>query len=56
MAEAGVAVVTGAGSGLGREIGRVTPNGTGWRDLPPGTEPGEQTLPRAGTNFQSTLR
>ncbi|MFO0804657.1 MAG: patatin-like phospholipase family protein [Gemmataceae bacterium] len=27
--------------------------GAGWRDLPPGTDPGEQVRPRAGTRFAS---
>jgi hypothetical protein len=37
----------------GEKIGRVVPNGPGWRDLPPGTETSEQALPRAGTRFIS---
>lgn len=35
----------------GFRIGRVAPNGEGWRDLPAGTDPTEQALPRAGTRF-----
>jgi len=38
---------------VGRGIGHVTPAGAAWRDLPPGTEPSEQTLPRSGTKFRS---
>jgi hypothetical protein len=32
-------------------MGRVAPAGEGWRDLPVGTDPSEQVLPRAGTRF-----
>jgi len=35
----------------GFRIGRVAPAGEGWRDLPAGTDPSEQALPRAGTRF-----
>jgi hypothetical protein len=36
----------------GRRIGvRTTMAGDGWRDLPPGTDPSEQSLPRSGTRF-----
>jgi hypothetical protein len=35
----------------GFEMGRVAPNGPGWRDLPAGTDPTEQAMPRAGTVF-----
>ena len=37
----------------GEKIGRVVPNGQGWRDLPPGTDTSEQALPRAGTRFMT---
>ena len=36
----------------GRELGS-RPGGDGWRDLPPGTDPAEQALPRSGTRFLS---
>jgi len=36
----------------GRAIGlRTMVLGEGWRDLPPGTDPSEQSLPRSGTRF-----
>jgi hypothetical protein len=35
----------------GYQLGRVAPAGEGWRDLPAGTDPTEQVLPRAGTRF-----
>lgn len=35
----------------GYRIGRTAPNGEGWRELPPGTDPTEQAMPRAGTRF-----
>jgi hypothetical protein len=35
----------------GRQIGQLTGYGPGWRDLPPGTDPAEQALPRTGTRF-----
>ncbi len=41
---------------IGQEIGRTTPNGKGWRDLPFGTDPAEQVMPRAGTSFRSAER
>jgi hypothetical protein len=37
----------------GRGIGLVTPTGAGWQDLPPGTDPAEQSPPRSGTKFRS---
>ena len=37
----------------GYAAGRSAPQGDGWRDTPPGTEPSEQALPRAGTRFIS---
>jgi hypothetical protein len=36
---------------VGLRLGRAAPNGEGWRTLPPGTDPTEQVLPRAGTRF-----
>jgi hypothetical protein len=35
----------------GYKIGLGTPTGEGWRDTPPGTDPVQQVLPRAGTRF-----
>ena len=35
----------------GRQIGQAPGFGPGWRDLPPGTDPSEQALPRTGTRF-----
>jgi hypothetical protein len=35
----------------GVQVGRGIPTGTGWRDDPPGIQPGEQALPRTGTRF-----
>jgi hypothetical protein len=35
----------------GYAAGRVAPHGPGWREFPPGTDPSEQVLPRAGTRF-----
>jgi hypothetical protein len=40
----------------GYGVGRVAPRGEGWRDLPPGTDPSEQALPRAGTRFVTGQR
>jgi hypothetical protein len=37
----------------GRRAGLGVLTGEGWRDLPPGTDPSEQALPRAGTRFVS---
>jgi len=37
--------------GEGFQIGARAPHGTGWRDMPPGTDPAEQALPRTGTRF-----
>lgn len=35
----------------GRRHGRQAGAGPDWRDLPPGTDPAEQALPRSGTRF-----
>jgi predicted patatin/cPLA2 family phospholipase len=35
----------------GYQFGLGAATGDGWRDLPPGANPGEQALPRAGTRF-----
>jgi hypothetical protein len=40
----------------GRRVGHGVLTGEGWRDLPPGTDPTEQALPRAGTRFTSSGR
>jgi hypothetical protein len=40
----------------GYQMGWTAPNGEGWRELPPGTDPTEQALPRAGTRFISGTR
>jgi patatin-like phospholipase len=40
----------------GFRMGRVAPAGEGWRDLPAGTDPSEQALPRAGTRFVTGQR
>jgi hypothetical protein len=40
----------------GLEQGRRPGFGEGWRDLPPGAEPGEQAMPRAGTRFVTSPR
>lgn len=38
--------------GEGYRVGANTKMmGSGWRDLPPGTDPAEQTMPRTGTKF-----
>ncbi|MDB5313322.1 MAG: Patatin-like phospholipase [Gemmataceae bacterium] len=36
---------------VGRQLGRSGGVGEGWRDVPPGTDPAEQILPRTGTKF-----
>lgn len=35
----------------GYELGMMAPVGQGWRDVPPGTNPSEQAMPRTGTRF-----
>jgi predicted acylesterase/phospholipase RssA len=35
----------------GHQLGRQAMTGVGWRDIPPGSDPSEQSLPRAGTQF-----
>jgi hypothetical protein len=41
---------------VGVEQGRVPGQAPGWRDLPAGTDPTEQTMPRAGTRFVTVPR
>ena len=36
---------------LGAQLGSHPGSGEGWRDVPPGTDPSEQAMPRAGTRF-----
>jgi hypothetical protein len=36
---------------VGRQIGQGTQGGGDWRDMPPGTDPHEQAMPRTGTKF-----
>lgn len=38
----------------GYQVGLMPGHNPHWRDLPPGTEPSEQALPRSGTDFLST--
>jgi hypothetical protein len=40
----------------GLQIGSEHFIGRGWRDVPPGTDPSEQALPRAGTRFATPAR
>jgi hypothetical protein len=41
---------------VGYEIGLTAGQGEEWRDLPPGSNPQEQALPRAGTHFETGKR
>jgi hypothetical protein len=41
---------------IGKTIGRVAQNSPQWRDVPAGTDPTEQALPRTGTRFASLVR
>jgi len=39
---------------VGARFGAHPGSGEGWRDVPPGTDPAEQAMPRAGTRFTTS--